>query len=232
MPLESFEGETFVAFLDISGFKRFMQNENEALRVLDKFYNSGYEILQIYHFEIIKVDGLFVSDCAVLFIRGDDQNTPDVINSFKTILSAVRGINKKMLRENYMLTTSIAYGKFKYQKRLEFKRIEKNLIYGNAYVSAYLDNESGKPKIESGQCRILNKKLPRTVKEAIKRASPENILSLVKEREGDRGHLYYYWMLDDSIEIDDFESQYTNAYDLTHSGILTALKRQSGSQSQ
>ena len=61
MPLVSFEGETFVAYLDISGFKYLMRNEDRAWRALDKFYNAGYLVLGIHRYDENVVDGLFVS---------------------------------------------------------------------------------------------------------------------------------------------------------------------------
>jgi hypothetical protein len=130
---------------------------------------------------------LFVSDCGILFARGDNP-----IRQIKVILSIIREINKEMLKENVMLTTSIAYGEFKYQNRIEFSGIGKSYIYGNAYVDAFLDNKSGMPRIRPGQCRIVKKNLPESVEDAIKEEKNE-IFRLVKERKRDKNHYYFYW---------------------------------------
>ena len=69
MPLVSYEGETFVVFLDISGFKDLMRNEDRAWRALDKFYNTGYLVLGNNRNDENVVDSLFVSDCGILYLN-------------------------------------------------------------------------------------------------------------------------------------------------------------------
>lgn len=224
MPLESFEGKTFVAYIDISGFKDLMRNENDAWKALDKFYNAGYIVLGVHRYETIKVDGLLVSDCGILFVRRENQSILNSIESLKAILSVVREINKKMIRDNFMLTTSIAYGKFNYQERIEFPGIEKHPIYGNAYVSAFLNNENGEPKIQPGQCRILKRNLPSLIKNTIEENNSDEIFKLIKERNGDNKHFYYYWMLNSPHHISEFECRYSNAFKLPYEEILRALK--------
>ena len=117
-----------------------------------------------------------------------------------------------------MLTTSIAIGNFKYQKRIEFKGINKNPIYGYAYVSAYFDNEKGKPKIEPGQCRIVLKNLPEDIVDLLNDQNIDinqtnNILNLITKRKNDESHYYFYWMRDNQIEINNFEKKYQDAYE-------------------
>ena len=92
-----------------------------------------------------------------------------------------------MREHDFMLTTSIAYGKFRYQERIEFEGIEKNPIYGNAYISAFLDNENGKPKIQPGQCRIIKENLPNDITSTIEESQNNEIFSRIKEREGENG---------------------------------------------
>ena len=45
MALEDFDGDTFVAFIDISGFKELMKQKNRAWKALDKFYQAAYNNL-------------------------------------------------------------------------------------------------------------------------------------------------------------------------------------------
>jgi hypothetical protein len=78
MVIPDFDGETFVAFLDISGFKKLMKNENIALSALNTLYSSGYYTLKeddnkSYNNDKI-IEGLFVSDSAILFVN-DNLNT-------------------------------------------------------------------------------------------------------------------------------------------------------------
>ncbi|SEG15919.1 hypothetical protein SAMN05421847_1577 [Halpernia humi] len=206
MPITDFHGDTFVAFTDISGFKELMKNDAIALEALKHFYQTGFNVLR----DVENVEGFFVSDCGILFSRGGDVET-----KLANILDAISKINRKMIEKDYMLTTSISYGHFDYRGKIEFQGIEKNPIYGGAYVQSFLDNETGKPKIQPGQCRLLKKNLPEVV--------IENIPLLV-EKANDKQHLYYYWNLEDPDQIENFESRYRDSYSLKYTGMLTALK--------
>ncbi|MCB0536559.1 MAG: hypothetical protein KDE33_03435 [Bacteroidetes bacterium] len=207
MPIQDFNGNTFVAFTDISGFKLLMKNDIDALKSIKHFYQTGYNVLQ----QKEGIEGFFISDCGILFARNGTDN-----DKLKRLLEAIELINKEMLARDYMLTTSIAYGNFNYQGKLEFEGIEKNPIYGNAYVKAFLDNENGNPKIQPGQCRLVKENLPELNIEQIDRLIDQ----------GDRSkHLYFFWNLNNSAEIEDFEREYKNSYNLKFSGMLKALKR-------
>lgn len=206
MPIADFNGKTFVAFTDISGFKELMKNDVTALETIKYFYQTGYDVLR----NSDNVEGFFVSDCGILFSRdGDDQT------KLLSILDAVKKINKSMIEKNYMLTTSIAFGFFDYQGKIEFQGIEKNAIYGDAYVQSFLDNEMGKPKIQPGQCRLIKHNLPLINIET---------MPLLVERGKDRQHLYYYWHLEDPEEIHNFEKNYRDSYSLKYAGMISALK--------
>lgn len=224
MPLESYDGETFVAFIDISGFKEIMKDENKAWRALDKFYNAGYQVLGIHRYDSYIIDGLFVSDNGVLYVKQENQNIQNKIQGLKKILKVVKDINLRMREEDVMLITSIAYGKFKYQARIEFDGIEKSPIYGNAYLSAFLDIENGKPKIHPGQCRIVKRNLPAGIMDVIMEENSDEVFRMVKARQGDKFHLYFYWMVESPDEIEDFEHRYTDTYKLKFEGMLNALK--------
>ena len=122
MPISDFEGETFVAFIDISGFKELMKDEKRAWKALDKLYQYGYEVIRESTEQVnIRVEGLFISDSGILFVR----DCQDLIGGLK-----IKELNKRMLKHDFMLTTSIAYGHFKYQERIEFIGIEKTQYMG------------------------------------------------------------------------------------------------------
>jgi hypothetical protein len=213
---EDFDEDTFVAFLDISGFKELMKDK-KAGNALDRLYQYGYEVLQ----EKNEVEGIFISDCGILFVR----NFQDKKTCLRSLLEVIEKINKEMLKHDFMLTTSIAHGRFKYQKRIVFRGMTKNLLYGGAYLAALLDNENGKPKIQPGQCRIVKKNLPRDVEEALENNhNPDEILQRVRQRNNDDKHNYFYWMVENPSEIGGFENQYRDAYNLKFAGMLSALK--------
>ncbi len=210
MAINNFHGQTFVAFLDISGFKELMRKDSDALEALRRLYQAGYDVLS----EQNGVEGFFVSDSGILFVRtGNNQER------FKKILGAVKSINKKMLQRGYMLTTSIAFGGFDYEGKLEFEGIEKNPIYGNAYVKVFLDNEKGQPRIQPGQCRVVTENLPAEID------LEHNDFRFLRQKGNDTKHLYLYWSVQNVADIEDFERQYNDSYKLKYSGMLQALKR-------
>lgn len=209
MPVQNYYGKTFVAFLDISGFKELMKDEKNAFKALNQFYQAGYLSLR----EAEGVEGFFISDSGILFVR--DGNLQERLIK---LLSVIRKINVEMLNKNFMLTTSIAYGDFSYHDKLEFEGIEKNQIYGNAYVQAFIDNENGNPRIQPGQCRIVKNGLPQDLDLEHPR------LELLTNKVNDNTHLYFYWNVETHHQIDNFENQYNNSYNLKFTGMLNALK--------
>lgn len=200
MPIMDYTGgPTFVAFMDISGFKAHME-KGKGIGTLETFYQQSYEILKDYEYEI---NSIFISDCGVLFVK----EPQDELIKLKILLKAIRKINKRMLDDDIMLTTSIAYGDFRYVNRIEFKGMIKNKVYGEAYVNAFMDNEYGKPKIKPGQCRIKKEDFDNNLIE-----NNYVILNYIKRRKYDTKNYYFYWNLNDPLEIDDFEEKYKNAY--------------------
>ncbi|MFH0765346.1 MAG: hypothetical protein V2A61_02890 [Calditrichota bacterium] len=186
------------------------KNGNQAFKALDVFYQSGFNRLQN-----TTVKGIFVSDCGVLFVRADID--PD--GSLKELLQIIEAINKDMIEKDCMLTTSIAYGPFRYQRRIVFDGVEKNLLLGNAYLSAYLDSNSAKPKIEPGMCRIVKYSLPAMLLENIGINHHR-----IAERARDPKHLYFYWMIQDGRDIARFEEMYSDSYQRIYGGMIDALK--------
>lgn len=199
--LNKFSGQTFVAFIDICGFKA-MMSENKAFDALDKFYQIGYNELQACG----DINGIFISDCGILYVIRDTSKK----EKLEILLRIVRSINLKMLDANYMLTTNIAYGDFFYQERIEFNGISKNLMMGNAYVKAFLDSQA-KPKIDVGECRIL--------KENIEEVFFENPHLCPRGK-----YFYYYWNVEDPEKIDLFKKDYK---DSRYIGALQILKNYS-----
>lgn len=209
MPVQNYNGQTFVAFLDISGFKELMKDDKKALEALRRLYQAGYDALQSAE----GVEGFFVSDSGILFVR---TGTPE--ERLKKILTVIKTINARMLERDYMLTTSIAYGNFDYHDKLEFDGIEKNPIYGYAYVQAFLDNETGNPRLQPGQCRLVKNGLPQEIN------FNHDDFSLLRQKGNDNTHLYFYWNVSDGNHIEEFEHQYNDSYKLKYSGMLKALK--------
>jgi hypothetical protein len=212
MPLDNYEGTTFVSFTDISGFREMMRDRKKAALALDAFYRAGYDILRNQTPNIHRVDGLFVSDCGVLFVREADAGSPDALNA---LLRVIETLSRRLLAAQVMLTSSVAFGQFSYHQRLEFPVIEKNPVFGHTYLEAYLDNSSGHAKIQPGQCRVVCRGLPGQL--AVSGGEPR-----LAEKRGE--HRYFYWMVSDPAEIPAFDQRYGNTYLLKYKGMLDALR--------
>lgn len=128
-----------------------------AVQALNVFYSAGYNIIGAQHADDLRVDGLFVSDCGVLFTRGENNS---IEQRLENLLQIIEEIHRRCSDHAVFLTTSIAWGPFSYHERIEFNGIEKNPIYGNAYINAFADNDGGAPKIYLNDCRIVRKGLP------------------------------------------------------------------------
>lgn len=185
MPNNNFNGKTFVAFIDISGFKNMMKQQ-QAREALTEFYSIGYRALSEHQ----DIGGVFISDCGILYHSNSDTT---IENKLTQILDVVKIINANMIKKNYLLTTSIAYGDFEYRNKIELENMTKNPFHGNAYLEAYLDNEKGTPKLKAGECRIL---ISDDIKELI--LNNQDIKKTSK-------HFYYYWMLKQGQSIEEYE---------------------------
>jgi hypothetical protein len=135
MPIQAYHGQTFVAFIDISGFKAMMENREKAKDALSTFFQTGYSVLREQRNVEIqrRVDGLFISDCGVLFSRYDGENQSQgqqMRDALKSLLLTIEKISTSLITTNLMLTASIAYGRFDFDERVEFSGIVKNMMYG------------------------------------------------------------------------------------------------------
>ena len=204
MPINSFNGYTLVCFIDISGFKRMMRKRENAFHALESFYQTGYDILRLHSQHHLgnepNVEGIFISDCAVLFVRHQNSSLSAIL---RPMLEIVERLNTEMINRDVLLTTSIAYGYFSYEPRHEFIGIEKNIVFGAPYLEAYLDNSVGQPKLVPGLCRILVGNLPvRELNNLLKKKDP--FFQRLAKHNGSEDHLYFYWMLNEKAQIREF----------------------------
>lgn len=217
--LSNFDGDHFVCFMDISGFKRMMLSGiGKARESLLAFYSLGYEVLR----KNIGVEGIFVSDCAILIAKHDNT----VINELKNILLVVKEIMHEMVLKDILFTASVAYGDFFYTDLHTFPRMEKIPLYGESYLLAYLDNELGNPRLLPGLCRIIKDNLPRKI---------HNTLNSFDEKQkygfDDLGsfvekdmHYYYYWMVGNKM-LKLFMNDYQRASEKPYLAYKKAIKK-------
>ncbi len=219
MAIPDFDGKTFVAFLDISGFREMMK-KGKAFDALDKFYSFGYQVIDDQDpRDSKKLNGIFISDSGILFIDNTHCKESSC-DQLTFLLEKIKEINQKMLDHNFMITTSISYGKFKFQDRFQIQGIIKNAVYGSAYVSAVLDSENGSPKIQPGECRVVeDEEFPFFHK--LEKSQNNDTLSLVLKKAGERNHLYYYWHRRSPDQIKKFEEDYK---DSKYRGMIAVMK--------
>lgn len=205
MTMKAYTGEAFVAFVDIAGFKKMLHKGIKvAVDAIDKFYQIGYELLDDYgNYGDVKIQGLLVSDCAILFSYRDNDSV-DKQKILEQLLRIVKIYNIKMLELGYILTTSIAYGDFSYKGKHEFYGISKQPITGNAYLKAYLDSENQVNKLKPGFCRIVcedsNGKLDQELNDIVSNID----VSYIIDKKLTRNRRYFYWNLNDENEIENF----------------------------
>lgn len=195
MPLPQFQGDTFVAFVDIAGFTSMMADGKRGALALDAFYSAGYSVLHEHRTDPVVVHGLFVSDCGILFVRGLEHPASVRLASLCCVVQQIHG---RTFKKAFHLTTSIAWGEFSYNERIEFPGIEKNAISGYAYMAAYADTKDS-PKLYPSECRIRRHGLPADVLDScVDRQAP--VFDLMRETPN---HFYYEWMR--AVEISEGE---------------------------
>lgn len=222
MPIDDYpednypEGETYVAFLDISGFKKMMERGIKAKETLNKFYNTIHNVQSNFFTtrhqkDLPEVDAIVVSDCAILFSRNTDSHG-DKIKGLRSILTFIRRANLNLIEARHsppiVTTCSIAYGKFEYKDRFEIRGIEKEFFVGWAYVKAFQDNEYGETKIKPGQCRLLKTNVYFLRKPRRTRGSVFSILKKTQK------YYYFYWMLNSLCSLENFDGEYKEAFKL------------------
>ncbi|RPH96552.1 hypothetical protein EHM69_00940 [candidate division KSB1 bacterium] len=211
MQIETYDGNTWVAYLDISGFKAMMKDKKKALDALDHFYQYGYDVLRDhadrYRRELAggpAMNGLFFSDCGILFLRLNNTHAENALQEVQPLLDIVATLSRKMIRHDIMVSTSIAFGHFRYEERQGFQVMQKNMVYGNAFVSAYLDNEVNEPRLKPGHCRIVLDELA-----PLAPRLNQGLTELRERKMRYQGHLMYYWMVEHDDDIGRFQEEFS-----------------------
>jgi len=232
MPIATYDGETYVAYLDISGFKELMKKAGKAEKALGQFYitvNSvGLGFCPPNDPSFFEVNAVLFSDSAILFSRNPVRQFNEVelirqdkVKGICSILTFIQRINWKLIsfiNNPIMTACSIDYGKFRYEDRIEFEGIDKGFVIGKPFVNAFLDVENGRPKIQPGECRLLKSNL------ALDGALPTNYkpFSLLESR--DR-YYYFHWMIQSLEEIERFKQDFEDTYQLKYAGMIQVLQK-------
>jgi hypothetical protein len=127
-----------------------------------------------------------------------------------------------MLEKNYLVTSSIAFGKFYFKDLNSFSGVQKLPVYGEGYLNAFLDNENQLPRLEPGLCRIVKYNLPQIIIDTFKSENFRKIddLGIAEET---KDHFYFYWMLKNN-QVSEIKNSYKNAKEYPFIAIKRILK--------
>ena len=186
--MNDFDGQTWVAFSDLCGLKAMYEEDAEkAAQALNKFYNTVYDL----QYSNNSINSIVVSDCSVCWI-----DRPDCTAGLSMLLEKLKSLHQRMLPD-HLIRTTIAYGHFKYEGRLEMPQIQKNMIIGGAYLDAYANND----KIEHGSIVIV--KLPEGTDYGNLRMESE-YKNMLKGNCPVEGFCEYFWSLSNKQNIERF----------------------------
>ncbi len=166
--LSSFKGITWVAVLDIQGFKQFMK-EGEGLDVLNKFLADSFQVLGEQRVDRPGIDGYFFSDLGIVYHRAlsyenRQDNESDRMAALNQMLQVIKALNRAYITPSsewgnvpFLTKCAICFGDFSFQQKIEHAHIRKGAVYGGAYVEAYqsVDDKDEKTAMEAGEVRIL-----------------------------------------------------------------------------
>jgi len=229
MPFSFMNDNRFVAFIDLSGFKELMRKDKDcALKVIRRFFKIVFDITNPDAGNPDRnIQGLLISDCCVIWSPVTNDTEESKFSQFDLILKAVQDINHGVLTDNLMkkkkimLKSSVAFGEFKYIETHKHELIQKEMIFGDAYIRAYEDNSL---KLDPGLCRIvIDKKFPDSIKSKIEQDSDSNTrISLIVKKQS---KYYYFWNCHSRNEIEDFWNEYLNSKNEVFKKMYAALSR-------
>ncbi|MCE7737093.1 MAG: hypothetical protein GPJ54_19560 [Candidatus Heimdallarchaeota archaeon] len=236
MPIASYHGEeTYVAYLDISGFKKLMDSSyrngtNYAIEVLDLFYNTISTLIMKNdeNPEKSEISVLMFSDSAILYCRNSPNNLE--VDGLIDLLLLLKDINSSLFKSKYniLTTSSLSFGDFHYNRQDVTTNVTQSFIYGKGYVSSYLNNEQWKPKIEPGQCRISKIDLPNNMTDLIQGRGSEiltnerlDIINKITYLDYDDQNYYFIWFADDSSSLITIKNDYNEAKYIGYRKIIS-----------
>lgn len=130
----------YVAFLDILGFKDKLRNlkHTGAKDYIGKYSTCIYNVFMNTNLNH-EINGYIVSDSVILYSKDTDPN------SLKTLIKMIKEICRSEFTKNGILIRgAIAKGEFDKIPATELPKLQKQLIVGQAYVDAYLLENSVK----------------------------------------------------------------------------------------
>lgn len=129
----------YVAFLDILGFKKKLQQLGQltAKKYISDFSTTAYSEWNLLQPQL--VEGYIVSDSFIVYTKDASQH------ALTELLTVVDHICKREFSENRILIRgAIAKGEFDRMPAIELSNLSKGLMVGQAYVDAYTMENTAK----------------------------------------------------------------------------------------
>jgi len=133
-----FDGETYVAYSDLSGFKRMQEADRDrAAQALERLCQFTREILDNRK-RLLKVNvtAIGISDCIISWASD---------RKLGSLISFLRQLHSQMIRRGYLICTTIAYGDFCCRESPPLANCHTTHLAGRAYTLAYSENGNFEP---------------------------------------------------------------------------------------
>lgn len=205
--MDDFDGAAFVAFADLCGFKELMRKQRKACDALNRLYNKAYALGQ----EHPRVSALAVSDCVVAWVADND-------NGLDTLLTYLKALHAPMLDGGYLVRTTIARGRFQYQQRINLQNLEKEMMFGGAYLTAFRKND----KAEHGRIVIVGGDPPGDPTAW----APQHSDFIHRVREDDRADWEFFWSVRQADEIERLRRARRDSYQARFAHLVQTYRRE------
>jgi len=184
--MEGFKGETYVAFMDIAGFKS-KSNERKK-KMIDEFYSTVYNLTMDVNKSVPgKVDAIrtiVLSDSALFFVGRKFKKDKEA--GLLVLLRLIRKVNRSLIKNGILTFTGLAFGPLNYSEPSERKDLRNVKLHGDGYIKAFLLSEDAEKKIP-GYVSVHT-----SVANRVKGRKAKDEIGLI------RSHLRvkrFYWML-------------------------------------
>ncbi|MBR2876932.1 MAG: hypothetical protein IKC01_07330, partial [Clostridia bacterium] len=132
----------YVAFLDVLGFKKALQkyNQFEAEKFISSLSSLLYRIWDEKNAqESNNINGYIVSDSIIVYTNDDKPQ------ALEELLDYLLEVSKRAFTElSILFRCGVAKGEFNHIRAHSFDNLQKGLIVGQAYVDAYLLEDTAK----------------------------------------------------------------------------------------
>lgn len=125
---------SYVAFIDVLGFRNLVMNDDEKLK---KYFETIKKVFNIFSDQKAEIKKWVFSDSVILVIEGN-------VDNFKTILRAIKNLQAWLAIENIWMRGALTRGDVCFDDNLG----EGKIIYGKGFVRAFdLEKKAIYPRV-------------------------------------------------------------------------------------